>query len=606
MKARFVISIRTILLTGFCGLSAVGIAVALFLGLSTAFHNTRDLVSDNIEALVDRLASEVEGRMKPVERRSRWIAGQIASGQVDISLPISDETDFFFQTVLAATPGAGAIAIITKDAKFRGWSRNQAERLREDWSDDPEVLAWIARGETDPLNDWGPPIWIESLQSAGVIYETSLIVDGEFIGYLTYAIPVSDFSRFLSTIDTNAFILFGRNDVLAHPLMINWRPVDEETLPTPSAIYNEGSALIPISELGDPVLEELWNAEPIDFSVRRSQNNQDFRAAFAEIADREFVYLYRTLEGYGPKPLIIGTHLDADQAGEVFDRLSFAAAGGGFVIIVAVVFGLFVARAIARPVRALASAAATVESGKLDQVPDLPLSHVSELNSAVTSFEAMVKGLVEKDVIRHTLGRYVPESIAEQLMQGDGDLRPTEAEASVLFSDIAGFTALTEALGPNRIVEVLNAYFSRMTEIIEAEGGVITQFQGDAILAVFNVPIEAPDHAERACRVAVRMRDSVERETFAGEKLTSRIGVNTGPIVAGAVGAQGRLTYTVHGDAVNRAARVEGMNKETGTTILITEATARSVSSIPMKPVGDMAVRGQSDPVRVFTPGAED
>ncbi|MCP3956032.1 MAG: adenylate/guanylate cyclase domain-containing protein, partial [Desulfobacterales bacterium] len=178
------------------------------------------------------------------------------------------------------------------------------------------------------------------------------------------------------------------------------------------------------------------------------------------------------------------------------------------------------------------------------------------------SFEGMVAGLAEREVIRRTLGRYVPESIAEKLLEDKGGLAPTEATATILFTDIAGFTVLTEALGPTRIVEVLNAYFSRMTKIIESRNGVITQFQGDAILAIFNVPVVDEDHANNACQAAVEMIECVESEIFAGEEIKCRIGINTGDIVAGAVGAEGRLTYTVHGDAVNQAARVEAMNKE--------------------------------------------
>lgn len=318
--------------------------------------------------------------------------------------------------------------------------------------------------------------------------------------------------------------------------MIDWRPIDEGALPTANAIYNGRSALVPLQDLGDTILEEIWDAQPIGITSHGVQTPQDFTASFAKIGNREFIYIYRTLDGFGPKPLTVGTYLDAEAEDDVIDRMGHAAVAGIIVVIIAVVLGLFVARAIGRPVRALAHASAVVESGKLDRVPNLPMSHVSELNSAITSFEGMVKGLAEKEVIRRTLGRYVPESIAERLMKDDGSLEPTESEATILFSDIAGFTAMTEALGPTRIVEVLNAYFSRMTEIIEAEGGVITQFQGDAILAIFNVPIESPDHAERACRAAIRMRDTVFQEAFAGERISCRIGINTGNIVAGGGG----------------------------------------------------------------------
>jgi len=601
MAPRYSLSVRTILLAGFCGLSGVGIGLALFLGLSTAIHNTRELLTENIKGFVDRMANEVEVRLRPIERRSHWMAERIKDGSVDVRFPIAESTEFYFHTILSTTPGASAIALVTSEGQFRGWARGNPGTVREDWSQNPDVMEWVGSGETNPETGWGPPIWIESLESAAIVYQTPLTGPQGYIGYLTYALPISEFSQFLTRVDENAFILFGEDDVLAHPLMIDWRPIDATALPSPGSIYDGQTALIPLSELGDPILELIWQAEELDFAIGRDPEANGFGARISTIDDREFVYIYRVLSGFGPKPLTIGTYFDADTADEVFDRMGAAAIAGGIVMILAVGLGLYVARAIGRPIRALATASSVVETGQLGDVPALPLSHVSELNQAVSSFEGMVRGLAEKEVIRRTLGRYVPESIAEQLMKDDGSLQPIEAEATILFSDVARFTSLTEELGPARIVEVLNAYFSRMTQIIEAEGGVITQFQGDAILAIFNVPIEMPDHAERACRAAVKMRQSVRNETFAGQVIESRIGINTGPVVAGAVGAEGRLTYTVHGDAVNRAARVEAMNKETGTMILITEATAQRVSSLALTEVGTMDIRGQSEGVTVYS-----
>ena len=601
MAPRFSLSVQTILLSGFCGLSAVGIGLALFLGLAAAAQNTRELLTENLERFVDRMATEVEARLSPVEQRTQWIVERVKDESIDVQLPISKATEFFFHTILETTPAANAIALITKDGQFRGWLRDQPGIIREDWSQNPKVVEWLASGDTDPETEWSPPIWIESQESAVIVYQTPLTGPEGYIGYLTYTLPVSDFSRSLARIDKNAFILVGEDEVLAHPLMIDWRPLENAVLPPPSVIYDSQSALIPLQELGDPILEQIWSTEKLGFGLGRSVKNREFNARITTLDDREFVFIYRSLTGFGEKPLTVGTYIDSNAEDEVFDRMGAAAAAGGVVILVALVLGLFVARVIGQPVRALATASSVVETGQLDQVPALPRSHVSELNKAVTSFEGMVRGLMEKEVIRQTLGRYVPESIAEQLLKDDGSLQPIEAEATILFCDLAGFTSLTEQLGPTRIVKMLNAYFSRMTEIIEAEGGVITQFQGDAILAIFNVPIKALDHPERACRAAVKMRHIVKHENFAGQSITSRVGINTGPVVAGAVGAEGRLTYTVHGDAVNRAARVEAMNKETGTTILITEATARRVQSVALKEVGNLIVRGQTGVVTVFT-----
>ncbi|MDH3448108.1 MAG: adenylate/guanylate cyclase domain-containing protein, partial [Gammaproteobacteria bacterium] len=152
-----------------------------------------------------------------------------------------------------------------------------------------------------------------------------------------------------------------------------------------------------------------------------------------------------------------------------------------------------------------------------------------------------------------------------------------------------------------RIVDVLNAYFSRMVEILELHGGVVTQFQGDAILATFNVPLSDPEHARNAVVAAQAMLTSVAGSEYAGEKLKIRIGINTGSVVAGAIGASGRLNYTVHGDAVNLAARLESLNKDYHTRLLVAESTAAQIPDLDFEPVGETAVRGQTGTIKIYT-----
>lgn len=163
MTPRFSLSIRSILLTGFCGLSAFGILLALFLGLSTALHNTRDLLTENIEGFVDLMAREMGGRLKPVEQKSRWVAEQVASRSVDISLPLAERTDFFFRTVLATTPEANAIGVISPDGQFRAWAQGDDGRLEEDWLGNVGVADWLKEGLDNKASSWGPPVWIESI-----------------------------------------------------------------------------------------------------------------------------------------------------------------------------------------------------------------------------------------------------------------------------------------------------------------------------------------------------------------------------------------------------------------------------------------------------------
>lgn len=157
-------------------------------------------------------------------------------------------------------------------------------------------------------------------------------------------------------------------------------------------------------------------------------------------------------------------------------------------------------------------------------------------------------------------------------------------------------TLIASAVG----VAVLNTFFSEMVRILERYGRVVTQFQGDAILATFNVPVTDADHAGNAVRATLEMQRHVETGEFAGERLRIRIGINTGTVVAGAVGADERLSYTVHGDAVNLAARLESLNKEFGTRILASEHTISLVTGFDIRRIGETAVRGRTQPTAVY------
>ncbi|MCH9675369.1 MAG: adenylate/guanylate cyclase domain-containing protein [Gammaproteobacteria bacterium] len=207
----------------------------------------------------------------------------------------------------------------------------------------------------------------------------------------------------------------------------------------------------------------------------------------------------------------------------------------------------------------------------------------------------------ERQRVSNLFGRHVPRAVADMMISDKGALQPIEREATVLFADIEGFTSLTETLGPTRITRVLNAYFDDATRIISDHGGVITQFQGDAILAIFNVPVANPDHAQKAVDAAQKLSNQTRLKTYSGESLSIRIGIDTGNLIAGNVGGGGRQTYTVHGDVVNAAARLEAMNKKLGTSILLSGATAGRLTPASVKRIGKMDVRGQRAQTEVFT-----
>ncbi|MCG6952631.1 MAG: adenylate/guanylate cyclase domain-containing protein [Betaproteobacteria bacterium] len=214
---------------------------------------------------------------------------------------------------------------------------------------------------------------------------------------------------------------------------------------------------------------------------------------------------------------------------------------------------------------------------------------------------------VSESVIARDLSRFVSPEVAARITTGARELRPGDGEvrvASVLFTDIERFSTISEKLTPEQLLSMLNAYFAAVSEAIDRHGGVITQYQGDAMLITFNTIKDDPDHAANAVRTALAIQDATRNRRFGdGLQLRTRCGINTGRIVAGAVGTPERLLYTVHGDEVNVAARLEQLNKSTGTTILATESTVQAVGAgFEFERVAEVTVRGRSQPTAVYTP----
>ena len=201
----------------------------------------------------------------------------------------------------------------------------------------------------------------------------------------------------------------------------------------------------------------------------------------------------------------------------------------------------------------------------------------------------------ERHFVSESLGKYVPVSVASAIIADRGFLKPQRQSATMLFADIEDFTGLVERTDPAEVFAILNDYFSSVGAAIVAEGGVINQFQGDAVLATFNLPVQDPDHAGAAIRAALNIREACATRTFAGHHIRTRIGIATGEVISGSVGSGTQLAYTVHGDAVNLAARLEQMNKETGTTILVAEETiACALEPFKKEHMGDIPIRGHA------------
>ncbi len=257
-------------------------------------------------------------------------------------------------------------------------------------------------------------------------------------------------------------------------------------------------------------------------------------------------------------------------------------------------------RVLTRPVRTLLSAMQRVGHGDLSA--RAPAVSDDELGRLSVGFNAMAERLHEQAFIRETFGKFVPPSIVSSVLRDRGLVRPQLREATILFTDVERFTAIAEMLSPEQVISMLNDYFTVVAEPIHAHGGIITQFQGDAILASFNLPLDDPEHAANALRAARDVQRALTGRRFGdGVALHTRVGINSGSVVGGTVGDGDRLGYTVHGDAVNLAARLEQLNKQYGSRVLASERTVELAGAgFDLSEIGEVVVRGRAAPVRIY------
>jgi class 3 adenylate cyclase len=277
----------------------------------------------------------------------------------------------------------------------------------------------------------------------------------------------------------------------------------------------------------------------------------------------------------------------------------------GATLLVALGVSYFAARSTARPLIQMAAVARGVGQGNLDQQAiETSGGEIGEMGRAIN---AMISGLRQRNLLKETFSRYTAPSVVEEVLRRGGvQLGGVKSEATIFFSDLAGFTTLAEKTSPEALVELLNEYFDAMTQVILGSEGTLDKYIGDAILAFWGHPLTHDDDAARSCRAALEQFDQLRRlcDKWTAEgrpPLDMRIGIETGEVIVGDIGSTLKLNYTVLGDTVNFASRLEGVNKIYGTHILIGENTRRLAGeAIEVREIDLLAVAGKRRPVGVY------
>ncbi|MCD4814155.1 HAMP domain-containing protein [bacterium] len=276
-----------------------------------------------------------------------------------------------------------------------------------------------------------------------------------------------------------------------------------------------------------------------------------------------------------------------------------------FILCLGAMVAIILAQYLTRPVKILVGGVLAIAEGDLNQ--EIKVTRKDELGDLTSAFNEMAASLREKEVIKGAFSTYVSSQVMEEVIKDPGSLALGGARknATMFFSDIRGFTSMSETMEPEDVVSVINVYLSVQTEILLRYGGMLDKFIGDCVMAVFGIPLAKKGDALRAVKSGLEIQHAVQElnqaRKMAGEKtVTVGIGINTGDVVSGNMGSSQKMDYTVIGDAVNMAARLESVAE--GGSVLISEATYLLVQDeIVADKLSPIAVKGKKEKILVYS-----
>ena len=576
----------------------LSVGAVLAIGIYTSTANTFSLVRENTEMLIEAAVGKVRDELRPASEQLRYLSDQIAHRRLDPGN--RPRLQDMFEGAMSTAPQIHSVVFLNTEFEATLVDKTEwgVSLYYKSMADDADVRAAVETGAGLSTAAWGPPIWLERYGDTFVTLLQPVRRDGVYLGALIATVSVGDLSRAMLGLISGAgsatgFVLYGRDSVLAHPALIrrDGRELDRATpLPT-------------VADFEDGILAVMWseNRYPLYIELRKG-----IQGHAVDAFGTTYLYVYRALEGYGPEPWLVGGYVNRDIIDEERDRLFLMAGMGGGALVLSLLIALVLAKRIARPVVRLAAAAVEVSRLEPGKVAPLPGSIFRELNEQARAFNAMLRGLRWFEI-------YVPRRLVERLMRAGGDdgLETESRTATVLFTDIAGFTAYSETRTAAEVATFLNHHFAMVAEAVEAEGGTVDKFIGDAVMAFWGAPEAQADHAERAVRaahaIAQALAEGNARRAEEGKPpVRMRIGLHSGSVAVGNIGAPGRMNYTIVGDAVNTANRVEQLGKtlmagEDPICVLATEAVIEALDGkLAVEPVGEQPMRGRSEPVRIF------
>ncbi len=531
--------------------------------------------------------------LDPLENRAQDVAQLIYEGTVD---PSDEE---YFQKILFSSMSGDknltAMGFVYPDLRVIMIDRETGKLVRSTQDKDKISIDVVNKMRQDGVGSWGPLVFVPEAGETVMNYRQPVLKNGKIIGVVLIAIPVSKVSEAVKfnglAKDEGRFILYGKDHVLFH----------QGFKIASSHLTMEGVAP-KLSEISDPVLSTIWTAPRTPF--RFIKGDQNFDGHFTEVNNERYQFIYTTLDGYTDKSLTLGYQLPFEDAGKQIIRLASAGLAGLAILGISIIISIFIGRKIARPIKLLSVASQKISSLDFNKVETLPSSRLKELNEAAEAYNTMLRGLTWFE-------NYVPKSLVKKLMSS-GDAHSETRSVTVMFTDIVDFTPQAENMTSEAVAKMLNDHFEILATCIEAEGGTIDKYIGDAVMAFWGAPEYQIDHPARACRAAKAINDAIsqdnERRVAEGlAPIRLRIGIHTGRLVVGNIGSSGRLNYTVVGDTVNVAQRIEQLGKtiERPNDSAVITLTSQEVyedvqGTMQFSNAGQFSVKGRDKKINIY------
>lgn len=585
---RFKLSIGAALGVGFAFLlTLIGGGLITFLMIA-ANSQTANLMDEVGNLMLSRSTQVVADHLSLKEKRSNILADLLLAETIDLD---RQELDHLLTRTLKDLSDARTITLSLADGR-----RYVATQSGFDTSTGPSPTPGQKPSEaTGTAFIWEKPRYDPDLKETLIGLVTSTFQNGRFVGNTRIDYSIGTFHPLLKEMTWRdkqiAFILYGKDEIIAYDQtdIQNFKASAQTPLPT-------------LKDIPSDPLATLWSKGP-DYRLRPQRTETSDRIVGSHLNRAGVgmkVYFYTDLDQHTELPFIVGSFLPASDFGAAFQNLQNATIAGAVILGAGIVLVFFLGRAIGRPINRLAQAALAVRELDLDNVERLPRSSFRELDEANRAFNAASGALL-------AFARYVPRDLVHTLISSDfSALDKTELrEMTILFTDIAGFTGTAAAMSAEETADFLNHHFEELTGCISATEGTIDKYVGDGIMAFWGAPNRQPDHAQRAAAaidlISKKIRQSNETN---GTKIRVRIGVHSGKVVVGNIGSQQRMNYTVIGDAVNVAARLQELGKEVDreadVIALGSEETINRLSRNQASSVGHYLLRGRDQETTVY------